>query len=37
MRASRPTGIGWSNYDAMRPPIDRAFRTETNAEWVGAC
>ena len=22
------------NYDAMRPPIDRAFRTKTNAEWI---
>jgi crotonobetainyl-CoA:carnitine CoA-transferase CaiB-like acyl-CoA transferase len=22
------------NYDAMRPPIDRAFRTATSAEWV---
>ena len=22
------------NYDAMRPPIDRAFRPKTNAEWV---
>ena len=22
------------NYDAMRPPIDRAFRTKTNGEWV---
>lgn len=22
------------NYDEMRPPIDRAFRTATNAEWV---
>ncbi len=23
-----------ANYDAMRPPIDRAFRTATNAAWV---
>ena len=23
-----------ANYNAMRPPIDRAFRTATNAEWV---
>ncbi len=23
-----------ANYDAMRPPIDRAFRTKTSAEWV---
>ena len=22
------------NYDSMRPPIDRAFRSKTNAEWV---
>ena len=22
------------NYDAMRPPIDRAFRTRTSAEWI---
>ena len=22
------------NYDAMRPPIDRAFRTTTSAEWI---
>jgi crotonobetainyl-CoA:carnitine CoA-transferase CaiB-like acyl-CoA transferase len=22
------------HYDAMRPPIDRAFRSKTNAEWV---
>jgi formyl-CoA transferase/CoA:oxalate CoA-transferase len=23
-----------ANYDDMRPPIDRAFRTKTSAEWV---
>lgn len=23
-----------ANYDEMRPPIDRVFRTETNAEWI---
>ena len=23
-----------ANYDDMRPPIDRAFRTKTNADWV---
>lgn len=23
-----------ANYDAMRPPIDRAFRTATSAEWI---
>ena len=23
-----------ANYEEMRPPIDRAFRTATNAEWV---
>ena len=23
-----------ANYDAMRPPIDRAFRTATCAEWI---
>jgi formyl-CoA transferase/CoA:oxalate CoA-transferase len=23
-----------ANYDAMRPPIDRAFRTKTCAEWI---
>jgi crotonobetainyl-CoA:carnitine CoA-transferase CaiB-like acyl-CoA transferase len=22
------------NYDAMRPPIDRVFRTKTSAEWI---
>jgi crotonobetainyl-CoA:carnitine CoA-transferase CaiB-like acyl-CoA transferase len=22
------------HYDAMRPPIDRAFRTRTSAEWI---
>ena len=24
------------NYDAMRPPIDRAFRTRTSAEWIAS-
>jgi crotonobetainyl-CoA:carnitine CoA-transferase CaiB-like acyl-CoA transferase len=24
-----------ANYEEMRPPIDRAFRTATNAEWIG--
>jgi formyl-CoA transferase/CoA:oxalate CoA-transferase len=23
-----------ANYDDMRPPIDRAFRTRTSADWV---
>jgi formyl-CoA transferase/CoA:oxalate CoA-transferase len=23
-----------ANYDEMRPPIDRAFRTKASAEWV---
>lgn len=23
-----------ANYDAMRPPIDRAFRTATSAQWI---
>jgi crotonobetainyl-CoA:carnitine CoA-transferase CaiB-like acyl-CoA transferase len=22
------------NYDAMRPPIDRAFRSKSSAEWI---
>ena len=34
IRGSRPTRTAWTNYDAMRPPIDRVFRTATCAEWI---